>query len=99
MCTIATDDHAYSITESPRKLKEKLDKSSEQILHLKKKLKASQQGSRRLKIKVKSLKTVVKQLREKQLISSNCEEMLNQTFSGVPLEVMNRIASGKVDKS
>ena len=96
MCTVATDDHAYSITESPRKLKEKLDKSSEQILHLKKKLKASQQRSRRLKIKVKSLKTVVKQLREKQLISSNCEEMLNQTFSGVPLEVMKRITSGKV---
>ena len=95
MCTVATDDHAYPLTESPRKLKKRLDKSSEQILELKKKLKASQQRSRRLKIKVRSLKTVVKQLREKQLIS-NCEEMLNQTFSGVPLEMMKRITSGKV---
>ena len=38
----------------------------------------------------------MKQLCEKQLISSNCEEMPNQTFSGVPLEVMKRITSGKV---
>ena len=30
---------------------------------------------KKLKIKVKSLKTVVKQLREKLLISSSCEEM------------------------
>ena len=95
-CTVATVDHTYHITESPRKLTKRLEKSSEQIMLLKKKLKSSQQKSRRLKMKVKSLKTIVKQLREKKLISSNCEELLNQTFSGVPLEVMKRTTPGKV---
>ena len=95
-CTVATVDHTYHITESPRKLTKRLEKSSEKIMLLKKKLKSSQQKSRRLKMKVKSLKTIVKQLREKKLTSSNCEELLNQTFSGVPLEVMKRTTPGKV---
>lgn len=88
-------DHQYHIVESPRKLRKQLDASKQHIDELKKKLKSSQQKSRRLKIKVKSLKTIVKHLREKQLISTGCEEMLKQTFSGVPLEMMKRMTSGK----
>eukprot|EP00112_Aurelia_sp_Birch-Aquarium-sp1_P014097 Seg3016.5 transcript_id=Seg3016.5/GoldUCD/mRNA.D3Y31 product="DNA transposase THAP9" protein_id=Seg3016.5/GoldUCD/D3Y31 len=87
-------DHQYHIVESPRKLRKQLD-ASKQHIEVKKKLKSSQQKSRRLKIKVKSLKTIVKHLREKQLISTGCEEMLKQTFSGVPLEMMKRMTSGK----
>ena len=37
----------------------------------------------------------MKHLCEKLLISTGCEEMLKQTFSGVPLEVMKRMTSGE----
>ena len=37
----------------------------------------------------------MKHFREKQLISNGCEEMFQETFSGVPLEVMKRMTSGK----
>ena len=60
-----------------------------------KKLKLSQQRSRRLQKKVFSLKDVVKELRDKNLISPNCEDMLNQTFEGVPLELIKRVKSNK----
>ena len=62
---------------------------------LRKRLKTSLQKSRRLKLKVQSLKTVVSHLKKKQLISTNCEQMLNQTFSGVPLALMKRMTFGK----
>ena len=62
---------------------------------LKKKLKLSQQRSRRLQKKVFSLKEVVGELRDKNVISPNCEDMLNQTFEGVPLALMKRVKSNK----
>ena len=43
----------------------------------------------------KSPKAIVKHIRKKQLISTGCEEMLKQAFSGVPLEMMKRMTSGK----
>ena len=87
-------DHNYQLTTSPRKLKRELDKTKGQVISLKKKLKTSQQKSRRLKVKVKSLKAVVQCLKKKQLISSSCEQVLKQTFSGVPLALMKRMTSG-----
>ena len=76
-------------------LKDELKKSDKKIEKLKKKLKLSQQRSRRLQKKVFSLKDVVKELRDKNLISPNCEDMLNQTFEGVPLELLKRVKSNK----
>ena len=93
---VLPSDHTYEIRESPRKLKTKLEKSSQHIMNLKRKLKASQQKTRRLRVKVKSLKTVVRCLRKKNLISLNCEEMLNKAISGVPLAVMKRMTSGRL---
>lgn len=75
-------------------LEDKLKKSDKKIEMLKKKLKLSQR-SRRLKKKVFSLKDVVNELRYKNLISQNCEDMLNQTFEGVPLQLMKRVRSSK----
>jgi hypothetical protein len=48
----------------------------------------SQQKSRRLKTKVNSLKAITKQLQEKNLITSTCEEMLECNFSGVPVALL-----------
>lgn len=75
-------DHQYHIVESPRKLKAQLEQSNAEVVGLKKNLKTSQQKSRRLCRRVKSLKAIVKVVHEKLLISSGCEAMLKQTFSG-----------------
>ena len=52
----------------------------------------------RLRRNVVSLKSVVDSLRKERLVSEPCEEMLERTFSGVPLEVMKRIVSQKHKK-
>ena len=61
-------------------LQDKLKKSDKKIEMLKKKVKLSQRHSHRLMEKVFSLKDVVKELRDKNIISPNCEDMLNQTL-------------------
>ena len=43
------------------------------------------------------MKTAVKHLRKKQIISSSCEEMLKQSFSGASLDLMKRMTSGKIN--
>ena len=58
-----------------------------------------QQRTRRLKKKVVHLSAVVDDLREKSLISSDCAEILEKTFSGVPLEVMQRLLCKKQQKA
>ncbi len=58
----------------------------------------SQQRNRRMGKKVTSLQEVVKQLKDNNLISSNCEEMLSQTFSTVPLALMKRMSTKKSGK-
>ncbi len=78
---------------SPGKLRKKLNKANKNVTMLKKKLKMSQQKTRRLTIRVKSLKAITKQLREKNLITSNCEEVLERNFSGVPLAMLKRMNS------
>ena len=69
------------------------------VTTLKKKLKVSQQKSRRLK-KVKSLKDITKELSDKNLITSSCQEMLESNFSGVPFAPLKRmnLKSGKGSK-
>lgn len=76
-------------------LQEKLNKSEKKVEELKKKLKVSQQRSRRFQKKVFSLKEIIKELKDKDLISTNCENMLNQTFEGVPLALAKRMKSTK----
>ena len=100
--SLQNNNHEKSdvIDGPPEKMRKKLDKANEKVVRLKKKLKVSQQKSRRLKTKVKSLKALTKQLREKNLISSSCEEMLERNFSGVPFQLIKRmnLRSGKGSK-
>ena len=87
------------ITEDPQSLTQqneiqKIQQAhNQQVSKLKKKLKVSQQKARRLKTKVKSLKSVVTQLKERKLISSSCEEMLTRNLSGVPIALLKRMTS------
>ena len=92
---ILQDSNVNPITENITKMQEKLRKSNKKIETLKRKLKTSQQRSRRLKKKVFSLKEVVHELRKKDLISTDCEHMLNQTFTGLPLAITKRMVSKK----
>eukprot|EP00794_Sanderia_malayensis_P021103 gene21103-23164_t len=88
-------DHTYHIAESPRKLKKDLEKRNIQLKAMKRQIKSCKQKSRRLKKSVNSMKTVVKYLRQNQIISSSCEEVSKQTFSGASMELMKRMTSGK----
>ena len=96
------ENHEISnVTDSlPGKLTKKLNKANKQVTTLKKKLKVSQQKSRRLKKKVKSLKDITKELSDKNLITSSCQEMLESNFSGVPFALLKRmnLKSGKGSK-
>ena len=85
-------DHSYAAMESPRKVKRKFDETIAELETCKKKLKVEQQKTRRLKRKVSSLKSVIDSLHDQNLISTNCAEMLESTFSGVPKEVFERIS-------
>ena len=60
----------------------------------------SQQKSRRLKKKAKSLKDITKELSDKNLITSTCQEMLESNFFGVPFALLKRmnLKSGKGSK-
>ena len=70
--------------ESPTKLKQELRKTKQDVTNLKKKLKVSKQKSKRLKQKVDSLNLVVKKLKDKNMISSSCEQMVKKVISGFP---------------
>eukprot|EP00794_Sanderia_malayensis_P012242 gene12242-13503_t len=61
------------------------------IENLKKKLKVNLQKTRRLKQKVTSLKDLAKNLKEQNLISRSCEDILSVKFSGVSLELLKRM--------
>lgn len=95
MSDVSAVDHTYVVSESPRSVKRKMDSIIKQAESVKKKLKYSNAKVRRLKQKVKSLADVVSNLKDKNMISANCEAMLNNTFSGVPLEIMKRLVNHK----
>ena len=61
------------------------------------KLKSALQKARRLKSKVKTLTDITNKLKSKGLVSEDCAHLLEQTFSGVPLQVMKRLLKGKGD--
>ena len=94
----ATVDHCYS-APSPRKLKRKVEETLESNFTLRKKQKMEQKRTRMLKKKVEHLDAVVDDLREKSLICSDCAELLEKTFSGVPLDVMQRLLCKKQEKA
>jgi len=92
---LISNEHAYSLPHSPKKIKKKLDYAYTKLDLLKKKLKASQQKRRRLQANVMSLMSAIKCLKEKSLISSNCESFLHESLSGTALALMERVVSRK----
>ncbi|KAL3245391.1 hypothetical protein MRX96_046956 [Rhipicephalus microplus] len=90
-------DHSYAVLDTPRTLKRRLDKCTSVAEGVKKRLKLSQQRERRLKTRVASLSEIVDDLRQKQLVSEDACKMLEKCFTGVPLEVMQRILKQSSD--
>ena len=91
-------EHSYVTTDSPRSVKRKMDSIVHRATRVRKRLKYCQAKVRRLKRKVESLSDIVKALKKKAMISSECETVLQSTFSGVSLAVMQRIMSQKSTK-
>ena len=91
-------EHSYVTVESPRRLKRKLNVSNDKYCLLRKKLKIERQRTSRLKKRVTSLQTVVDNLQKQNLVHDRCVELLEKTYSGVPLEVMKRIVQHKGKK-
>ncbi|GFO05000.1 THAP domain-containing protein 9 [Plakobranchus ocellatus] len=89
-----TKDHGYCLS-SPRKMKRKIDALAGYAESYKKKIKNVQQQSRRLAIKVANLSEIVQDLKNKNYVSDSCAESLEQSFSGVPLQLMKRILQKK----
>ena len=67
--------------------------------NLKKRLKSSQKKTKRRDRKVSTLASVVSELKEKNLINSDCAALLETNFSGVPRELMKRLVTQKKKKN
>ena len=83
-------DHTYVIKDSPCTLKRKLNNVIDRKTSFQTKMKYRNAKVCRLQKKIRSLTDVIKELRNSQIISSNCEEVLRQSCSGVSLEVMKK---------
>ena len=92
------NDHTYCI-KSPRRLRNQVNDLTDKIESLKKKVKSSKKKINRRDKKVSTLASVVSELKEKNLINSDCATMLETTFSGVPRELMKRLVSQKKKKN
>ena len=92
---LTKQEHAYCSKETPEegqlKLKGKVKK-------LRKKLHAANMKKYRLKKKVKKLETVIQSLKDKQLISRDCQDFLTDNFSGTPLSILKRMSVKKSGK-
>ena len=91
-------DHSYCI-ESPRRVRRQVDDLVDKLENLQKRLNTSQKKTRRRNKKVSTLTAVVSELREKNLINSDCATILESTFSGVPKELMKRLVTQKKKKN
>ena len=83
----SANDHLYCI-KSPHRARRQVDYLIDTVGNLKKRLKSSQKKTKRRDRKVSMLASVVSELKEKNLINSDCAALLETTFSGVPGELI-----------
>ena len=92
-------DHSYTVTQSPRSLKRRLDEALEEVVRLKKKLNVRAVQKSRLKKKVESLDTIISDLKSKRKISSERAEELESSFSGITREILYRGVQKREEKA
>ena len=84
-------DHTYQTKESPRKLKRKFDECRDALIEKDRQLRLEKAKNARLLKKVDHLSNIVHNLKEKGYISDGCAQILENSFSGIPRAVMQRI--------
>lgn len=90
----ADRDHTYGLG-SPKAIKRKLLKQEIQLEANRKKIKMMEQRTRRLRRKVHSLSEVVQQLKSLNLLTDPATELLNLSFSNIPLQLFTRMIRKK----
>ena len=91
-CNAILHDHDYVKTLG--NIDEKLNQRDSQIKLKNKKLRLEKKKSYYRQTRITSLKNLVSTLKKKNFISSNCEDVLNLHFTGIPLALIKRIKSG-----
>ena len=91
----ATNDHSYAVSDSPRKLKRRLDSAIGKLHLVKTSIRTQQQKRRRLHKRVVHLNNIIDDLKTNNLVSSSCADVLEASFSGVPQQIMKRILAGR----
>lgn len=95
-------EHNYAVLDTPKTLKRKLDACTDSAATAKRKLKLSLERERRLRRKVNTFSEILDDLKQKQLVSEDASAMLERCFTGIPLEVTQRLlkkTSSEGDKS
>jgi hypothetical protein len=91
------EDHNYCLPGQIQ-LKERNDSIVKQNAVLRKKLRLSKEAQTRLKKKCSSLKQVIQDLKEKDLVSEGVEELLKEASSKVPVHIFKRMAKSTKKK-
>ncbi|KAF4527952.1 hypothetical protein B566_EDAN014125 [Ephemera danica] len=87
-------DHSYSFSQlgdTPRRCKEKYDALNDKVNNQSKKIKSLQTTVCKLKKSVRSMAEVLKDLKSKEFLSENAQMLLENYFSGAPLELFQRV--------
>ena len=101
-CSVKTwvNDHSYAILQNSQKLNNASYAAigEEEGYAYRQNLKEGKKRSPRLRQNVDSLQTVVSSLKDKHLISDECADLLETTFSGVSEDSMKRVLCQKRKK-
>jgi hypothetical protein len=93
----AKHDHSYPLP-SQRVLKRKLDTSQEKVQVLQKKVKLLKRSNSKLKKKVESLTDVIDTLKQKNFINEHISDILKETTSQIPAEMVSRLIKNTQSK-
>jgi predicted nuclease with TOPRIM domain len=92
--SLLAEDHSYSVRESPRKLKRKLNESQEKLSSVSDQLKYMNRKQKRLEKRVTCLQEILRELQREQLMKNDISDLLEHSFSGAPLELFMKKLEG-----
>lgn len=95
---LVNHDHTYHNVSSPRVLKRKLDLVIDELTVTKTKVKVLQRKCRRRNEKITKMDDIIKNLKDNNMISDSCANVLRSNFSGVTLKLVQRMLKTKKNK-
>ena len=90
--------HAYCL-ESAKAIKRQLNLITDGLEKITKRRKTKQQKVRRLKNSVSNLKSVIKELEKKDLVSDTTSIILENIIDGAPAEILNEILKNETERA